>query len=161
MPWSEIVRGYEYEKGEFVVLTDKDIAKARVEATQVFAIRDFVPARSIDFAYLDEPYYLAPTGQPAAKAYALLRDALAESGRVGVGTIVLRQREHLAALEPSGKALSLITMRFAHELRSPPRSTCRRPAAPTSASSPSPASSSTPSRPSGTPRAIAIRTTRC
>jgi hypothetical protein len=119
VPWSEIVRGYEYEKGEFVVLTDKDIAKARVEATQVFAIRDFVPARSIDFAYLDEPYYLAPTGQPAAKAYALLRDALAESGRVGVGTIVLRQREHLAALEPSGKALSLITMRFAHELRSP------------------------------------------
>ena len=119
VPWPEIVRGYEYEKGQFVVLTDKDIAKARVEATQIFAIRDFVPTRSIDFAYLDEPYYLAPTGQPAAKAYALLRDALAESGRVGVGTIVLRQREHLAALEPSGKALSLITMRFAHELRSP------------------------------------------
>jgi DNA end-binding protein Ku len=119
VPWSQIVRGYEYEKSRYVVLTDKDIAKARVEATQVFAIRDFVPARSIDFVYFNEPYYLAPTGRPAAKAYALLRDALRESGRVGIGTIVLRQREHLAALEPSGKGLALTTMRFAHEIRSP------------------------------------------
>ena len=118
VPWSEIVRGYEYEKGQYVVITDEDIAKARVEATQVFAIRDFVPARSIDFVYFNEPYYLAPAGKPAAKAYALLRDALVESGRVGIGTIVLRQREHLAALEPSGKALALTTMRFAHEIRS-------------------------------------------
>ncbi len=64
------------------------------------------------------PYYLAPAGKSGVKAYALLRDALEETGRVGVGTIVLRQREHLAALEPSGEVLVLTTMRFAHEIRS-------------------------------------------
>jgi len=119
VPWSEIVKGYEYEKGQFVVLTDKDFARARTEATQMFAIRDFVPARAIDFLYFDEPYYLAPEGKAAAKSYALLRDALARAERVGVGTFVLRQREHLGALEPSGDALVLTTLRFAHEIRSP------------------------------------------
>jgi len=119
VPWSEIVKGYEYEKGQFVVLTEKDFARARTEATQTFAIRDFVPARAIDFLYFDEPYYLAPEGKAAAKSYALLRDALAKAERVGVGTFVLRQREHLGALEPVGNALALTTLRFAHELRSP------------------------------------------
>jgi DNA end-binding protein Ku len=119
VPWSEIVKGYEYEKGEFVVLTEKDFARARTEATQTFAIRDFVPARAIDFLYFDEPYYLAPEGKAAAKSYALLRDALAKAERVGVGTFVLRQREHLGVLEPVGKALALTTLRFAHEIRTP------------------------------------------
>jgi DNA end-binding protein Ku len=118
--WSEIVKGYEYGKGRFVVLTDADFAKARVEATRTFAIRAFVPARDIDYIYFDHPYYLAPSSQGAHRAYALLRDALEKSGRVGIGTVVLRQREHLAALEPAGKALTLTTMRFAHEIR-PPR----------------------------------------
>jgi DNA end-binding protein Ku len=120
VPWSEIVKGYEYEKGEFVVVTDEDFARARAEATQTFAIHDFVPARAIDFLYFDTPYYLAPQGKAAAKSYALLRDALARSERVGVGTFVLRQREHLGALEPVGEALVLTTLRFAHEIR-PPR----------------------------------------
>ncbi len=119
VPWSEIVRGYEYAKGQYVVVTDTDFARARVEATQTFTIRDFVPARSVDAVYFDEPYYLAPTGKPGAKAYALLRDALAETERIGIGTIVLRQREHLAALAPVGMALALTTMRFAREIRSP------------------------------------------
>ena len=119
VPWSEIVKGYEVSKGEFVVMTDKDFARARPEATQTFAIRDFVPARAIDFLYFDTPYYLAPQGKAAAKSYALLRDALAKAERVGVGTFVLRQREHLAALEPVGEALVLTTLRFAHEIRSP------------------------------------------
>jgi DNA end-binding protein Ku len=117
VPWSEIVKGYEVAKGEFVVMTEKDFARARAEATQTFAIRDFVPADAIDFLYFDEPYYLAPQGKAAEKSYALLRDALAKAGRVGVGTFVLRQREHLAALEPVDKALVLSTLRFAHELR--------------------------------------------
>lgn len=119
VPWSEIVRGYEYEKGQYVVLTDKDLARARAEATQTFTVRDFVPARAIEDLYFDQPYYLAPTGKGAARAYALLRDALARAGRIGVGTFVLRQREHLAALEPVGPVLLLTTLRFAYEIRSP------------------------------------------
>jgi DNA end-binding protein Ku len=120
VPWREIVKGYEYQRDRFVVLTAADFARARVEATRTFAIQAFVPARDIDFLYFDHPYYLAPSGRGSHRAYALLRDALERSGRVGVGTIVLRQREHLAALEPAGRALTLTTMRFAHEVR-PPR----------------------------------------
>jgi DNA end-binding protein Ku len=119
VPWAQIARGYEYTKGEYVIVTDEDFKRARVEATQTFAIRDFVPAHAIDIRYYDEPYYLAPTGKPAAKAYALLREALAHSERVGIGTIVLRQREHLAALAPTGSALVLATLRYAHEIRTP------------------------------------------
>jgi DNA end-binding protein Ku len=121
VPWSEIVKGYEYAKGRYVVVTDEDFAKARVPGTQAFEVRDFVPGASIDDFYFDHPYYLAPSGRAAVKPYALLRDALAQSGRVAVGTIVLRQREHLAALEPAGDALVLTTMRWAYEIRSPER----------------------------------------
>jgi DNA end-binding protein Ku len=117
VPWKEIVKGYEVQKGEFVVMSDKDFARARTEATQTFTVRDFVPARAIDFLYFDQPYYLAPEGKAAAKSYALLRDALAKAERVGVGTFVLRQREHLGAVEPVGDALVLTTLRFAHEIR--------------------------------------------
>jgi DNA end-binding protein Ku len=119
VPWDEIVKGYEYEKGRYVVVTDRDFARAKVAATQMFEIRDFVPARAIDFMYFEHPYYLAPTGKAGAKAYALLRDALERSGRVGVGTIVLRQRERLAALQAVDGVLLLTTMRFAHEIRPP------------------------------------------
>jgi len=69
--------------------------------------------------YFDEPYYLEPNGKAGVKAYALLRDALKDTGRIGVGTVVLRQREHVAGVEPSGDALVLSMMRFAHEIRSP------------------------------------------
>jgi DNA end-binding protein Ku len=117
VPWSDIVKGYEYQKGRFAVLTDEDFQKARVPASDTFDIRAFVPSGEIDVVYFDHPYYLAPTGKGGAKAYALLRDALEETGRVGIGTIVLRQREHLAALEPAGQALALTTMRFAAEIR--------------------------------------------
>ena len=119
VPWNEIVKGYEYAKGRYVVLTDADFENAKTPATQAFDIRAFVAAAEIDFLYFGTPYYLAPAAKGAAKAYALLRDALEESRRVGVGTIVLRQREHLAALGPSGPALVLTTMRFAHEVRPP------------------------------------------
>lgn len=121
VPWSEIVKGYEYAEGRYVVVTDEDLTRARVPATQTYEIRDFVPAPSIDDLYVDHPYYLVPSGRAAFKPYALLRDALEKTGRVGVGTIVLRQREHLAALEPAGEALVLTTMRWAYEIRSPAR----------------------------------------
>ena len=120
VPWSDIVKGHEYEKGHFVVMTDKDFEKARVPASQAFEIRDFVPAADIDFLYFEQPYYAEPA-RGGAKAYALLREALKETGRAGVGTVVLRQREHLAALRPVGDVLVLTTMRFADEI-TPPKS---------------------------------------
>jgi DNA end-binding protein Ku len=119
VPWAEVVKGYEYDKGQHVVLADEDFAKARVPATQTFDIRAFVPANDVEDLYFDEPYYLAPSGRSAVKAYALLRDALRDTGRLGVGTIVLRMREHLAAVEPTGRVLVLSMLRFAHEIRSP------------------------------------------
>jgi DNA end-binding protein Ku len=119
VPWKEIVKGYEYAKGRYVQLSDEDFARAQVEATHTFAIRAFVPAKEIDGLYFDHPYYLAPTGKAAIKAYALLRDALEDMGRVAIGTLVLRQREHLAAVEPAGRALALMTLRYGHEVRSP------------------------------------------
>jgi DNA end-binding protein Ku len=119
VPWSEVVKGYEYAKGLYVVVTDEDFARARVPATHTLEIRAFVPAIEVADLYFDEPYYLEPAGTAGAKAYALLRDALKDTGRIGVGTVVLRQREHVAGVEPSGDVLVLSTMRFAHELRSP------------------------------------------
>jgi DNA end-binding protein Ku len=118
VPWREIVKGYELARGRYVVVSDEDFEKARVKATQTFEIRDFVPADAIDDLYFDHPYYLAPAGPAAAKPYALLRDALEKSGRVGVGTIVMRQRERLASVAPAGEALVLTTMRWAYEIRS-------------------------------------------
>jgi DNA end-binding protein Ku len=118
VPWREIVKGYEMAKGQYVVVTDEDFDRVRVAATQTFEIRDFVPGADIEDFHFEHPYYVAPAGRGAAKPYALLRDALAKSGRVGVGTIVLRQREHLAALEPVGDALVLTTLRWAYEIRS-------------------------------------------
>jgi DNA end-binding protein Ku len=117
--WNDVVKGYQYAKDRYVVLTDEDFQKARVPATQVFEIRRFVPATDVEDLYFEHPYYVQPEGKGATKPYALLRDALAESGKIGIGTIVLRQQEHLGALEPAGEALVLTTMRFAHEIRSP------------------------------------------
>jgi DNA end-binding protein Ku len=119
VPWSEVVKGYQYTKGQYVVLTDGDFDRARVPATHTFEIRRFVPANDVEDLYFEHPYYAQPEGRGASKPYALLRDALAEGGKIGIGTIVLRQRERLAALEPAGQALVLTTMRFAHEIRSP------------------------------------------
>src|SRR5262249_37601030 len=117
--WKDIVKGYEYEKGKYVVVTDEDFERARVPATQTFSVRAFVPAGDVEDLYFDHPYYLAPGGKGAAKAYALMGDGRAEEGKLGIGTIVLRQREHLGALAAADGALVLTTMRFAHEIRSP------------------------------------------
>jgi DNA end-binding protein Ku len=100
-------------------MTDAEFEQADVEATQTIDIRDFVRKDAIPAAYFEQPYYLEPQ-QTGTKAYALLREALRRSERVGVATVVLRQREHLAAVQPEGEALTLTTMRFAHEIV-PPR----------------------------------------
>ena len=116
VPWNEIVKGYEYEKGQFVEMAEEDFDKARTENTETLDIREFVPLEQINIAHFESPYWLEPARQ-GRKAYVLLREALEESGRVGVGTFVMRQREHLAALRPAGKALMVTTLRFPDEIR--------------------------------------------
>jgi DNA end-binding protein Ku len=118
VPWGEIVKGYEYAKGEFVVMSDEDLAKARVEATQAIDVRDFVQADEIPWTFFENAYYVEPSKQ-GLRAYALFREALKQTGKVGIGTIVLRQREHLTALRPIGEVLVAAMLKFAHELRSP------------------------------------------
>jgi DNA end-binding protein Ku len=115
--WKDIVKGYQYAKDQYAVVTEEDFARVRVPATQTFDIRRFVPAADVEDLYFNSPYYVTPQGKSGVKAYALLRDALRETEKLAIGTIVLRQREHLAALEPVGEALVLTTMRFAHEIR--------------------------------------------
>ncbi len=116
VPWEEIVKGYEHASGEYVVLTDADFKAANVESTRNMDIEDFVEFASIDPRLIDRPYYLAPQ-KAGRKAYALLREALRKTGRAGVGKIVIRTRQHLAAVVACDKALVLVVLRFQGELR--------------------------------------------
>ena len=115
VPWEHIVKGYEFEKGQYVLISDEDLKSVAVEATQSVDIQEFVELSDINPMYFDKPYYLEPD-KKGRHAYALLRDALEESGKVGVAKVVLRQREHLAALKPNGDALVLELMHWADEL---------------------------------------------
>lgn len=113
--WDDLVKGYEYEKGHFVVLTREDFAAAAVEKTRTIDIVDFVKGDEIDDRYFETPYYLTPaTG--GGRAYALLREAIRESGRIGIAKFILRDSQHLAAVEAIGDAIVLSVMRFADEL---------------------------------------------
>ena len=113
--WDDLVKGYEFEKGQFVVLTKDDFKTAALEKTRTIDILDFVDPKDIDERYFETPYYLQP-GKGADRAYALLRDAIRESGKVGIAKIILREAQHLAAVEVIGDALVLTMMRFADEL---------------------------------------------
>jgi DNA end-binding protein Ku len=115
VPWEHIVKGYEYEKGEYVVLTDKDLERVNIKSNQMVDIREFVHLDEIDPMFFDEPYYLAPE-KGGEKAYALLRDALKDSGKVGIAKVSIRTREHLAAVKPNGNTLVLELMHFPDEL---------------------------------------------
>jgi DNA end-binding protein Ku len=114
--WKDIVRGYEIEKDEFVVIDAEDLAKANVEKTQTIDIQDFVPRDQIDPAFFETPYYVVPQKR-AAKAYHLLRKALERKNAAAIATFVLRTRERLVAVLPVGDALMLETLRFGHELK--------------------------------------------
>jgi DNA end-binding protein Ku len=116
--WKDIVKGYEYEPDNFVVLEPEDLKKANVKATQTLDIQDFVPADQIDPAFFETPNYVVPQKR-AQKAYVLLREALKKKNAVAVATFVLRTREHLCALMPVGDAIMLEVLRFGHELRKP------------------------------------------
>jgi DNA end-binding protein Ku len=113
--WEDLVKGYEYAKGQFVVLTKDDFKTAALEKTKTIDILDFVDPEEIDERYFETPYYLQP-GKGSERAYALLRDAIRESGKIGIAKIILRDAQHLAAVEAIGDALVLTMMRFADEL---------------------------------------------
>jgi DNA end-binding protein Ku len=115
VPWDEIVKGYEYEKGEYVVLTDEDFKKVNPEATQSVDILEFVELDKINPMYFDKPYYLEPTKQ-GRHAYALLRETLAQSNRVAIARVVIRTKEYIAAVKAIGDALVLELMHWASEI---------------------------------------------
>lgn len=118
VPWDQIVKGYEHEKGQFVVLEEEDFRQADVKATQTVEIVQFVSLKEIDPMFFDKPYYLEPDKR-GAKAYALLRDALSKTGKVGIAKVVIKTRQHVAALKPEENALVLELMHFAEELVEP------------------------------------------
>jgi DNA end-binding protein Ku len=113
--WENIVRGYKYN-GEYVILTDEDFKKASPEKSKVIEIAEFVSQEEIDTVYYETPYYLEPE-KTGAKAYALLRDALEKSGKVGLGTYVMRTKETIGIIKPMDDILVLNKMRFAEEIR--------------------------------------------
>jgi DNA end-binding protein Ku len=113
--YADLVRGYEYEKGRYVTVTDDDLKRVNVEATQSVEIVEFVELDQINPMYFDTPYYLEPE-KKGRHAYALLRESLRASGKVGIARVVIRSREHLAALKPNGEALVLELMHYAEEL---------------------------------------------
>src|SRR5947208_3391111 len=118
VPWEQIVKGYEYEKGKFVVLKDEDFRRVDIEATQTVDIIDFVELDEIDPIFFDKPYYLEPQ-KAGAKAYALLRESLKRAGKVGIAKVVIKTRQHLAAVKPEEEALVLELMHFSEELVEP------------------------------------------
>ncbi|MGD0525125.1 MAG: Ku protein [Polyangiaceae bacterium] len=115
VPWSETVRGYEYEKGKYLVIDDEELRTLRPEATQAVEIQAFVGRDEIDPMLFDAPYYLEPDKR-GRRAYALLRDALVETRKVGIAQVVLRTRAHLAVLSASGSALVLELLHYPHEI---------------------------------------------
>jgi DNA end-binding protein Ku len=116
VPWDQIIKGYQYEKGEYVAVTDQDLRNANVEATQSIEIAQFVDVAEISPIYYDKPYYIQPL-KNGRRAYALLRDVMKKTGKAAVAKVVIRTRQHLAVLFVQGKVLILNLVRFAHELR--------------------------------------------
>jgi DNA end-binding protein Ku len=117
VPWEQVVKGYEYEKDRYVVLSDEDFRRANVEATQTVDIVSFVEAAQIEPIYFETPYYLAPLKR-GEKGYVLLRDTLKRSGKAGIANVVIRTRAHIALVTPMEEALGLVVLRYADEIRS-------------------------------------------
>ncbi len=117
VPWEDVVKGYEYEDDKYVVLSEEDFRRANPEASKTVDIAAFVDLADISPQYFETPYYLAP-GKRGEKASALLRDAMAEAGKAGIATVVIRTKQYLAALLPQGEALVLNTLRYHKELKS-------------------------------------------
>jgi DNA end-binding protein Ku len=116
VPMSEIAKGYEFEKGRYVVMTEDDVSKVRPESTRVINLVQFTEAASIDPIYIEKPYYLAPDGAMATEAFAVMREGM--KGKAGIGKLALYGREYLVAVQPREKGLVMYTMRHAREVRS-------------------------------------------
>jgi DNA end-binding protein Ku len=116
VPISEIAKGYEFEKGRYVVMNEDDIAKVRPESTRVIDLVQFTEAVSIDPIYFERPYYLAPDGAMATEAFAVMREGM--KGKAGIGKLALYGREYLVAVQPREKGMVMYTMRHAKEVRS-------------------------------------------
>jgi len=116
VPNSDLVKGYEFEKGRYVVVDEDDLAKVRTESTRVINLVQFTDAKAIDPIYLERPYYLAPDGAVAAEAFSVMREGM--QGKAGVGKVALYGREYLVAIQPRGKGMVMHTMRHAREIRS-------------------------------------------
>jgi DNA end-binding protein Ku len=116
VPNSDLVKGYEFEKGQYVVLEEEDIAKVRPASTRVINVVQFADASTIDPVYVERPYYLAPDGQVAAEAFAVMREGMV--GKAAIGKLALYGREYLVAIQPREKGLVMYTMRHASEVRS-------------------------------------------
>src|SRR5580698_10288024 len=115
VPWDQIVKGYEYEKGKFVIIKDEDFARVDVEATETVDIMNFVSIDDVDPLLFYKPYFLE-VSKGGDKAYVLLRDALVQSGKIAIAKVVIRTRQHLAAVKPQKKGLMLELMHFPEEL---------------------------------------------
>ena len=118
VPWKEIVKAFEYDKGSYVVIEKTDIAAASPETHESVEIEAFVDAEAIDIRYFEKPYVLVP-GKKAEKGYVLLRETLRKAGKIGVARVVIRTREYLSAVMPLGDALVLMMMRYPQELVDP------------------------------------------
>src|SRR3954465_8761651 len=119
VPWNDIVKGYEYKKGKFIVLTDEDFKAAAVESSKTIEILGFVDAEEIDPRFFETPYSLLP-GKSADKPYALLREAIRKTGKVGIGKVTLRSNStHLVSIRTENEAMMLEIMRYADELVDP------------------------------------------
>ena len=117
--WNDVVKGYEHEKGEYVVLTDEDFRRANVEASRTIDIQTFVDRDAIAPYYFDTPYFLVPD-KNGERVYSLLREALEQSKKLAVATFVLRSRQHVAALMPVDKIIVLNTLRYQAEIQPHP-----------------------------------------
>ena len=115
----KIVKGFDLGGGEYVILTDDELAAAEPERSRLIEITDFVDLDEIDPVYYRSTYYLAPEGEAAGKAYALLRQVMRESNKVAIGTLVMRNKEYPVAIRPDDEVLKLETMYFSDEIRSP------------------------------------------
>jgi DNA end-binding protein Ku len=118
VPWDQIVRGYEYEPDEYVVLTDEELRNAHPEATQTVEILEFVDESEVDPMLFETPYYLEPQKRNS-KGYVLLHKALAETGKIGIARLVLRTRQRLAGVIPHERVLALVLLRYAYEVKEP------------------------------------------
>jgi DNA end-binding protein Ku len=114
---ADIVKGYEVGKGEYIELEPEELEVVAIESTRTIEIDEFVPRKEIDDLYLNNPYYVVPDGEVGQQAFAVIRDAIRKEGMVALGRVVFTSREHVIALEPRGKGLLGLTLRFPYEIR--------------------------------------------